>query len=252
MLSGRSIAATGLAAILGMVGGAQAFDGPKYPDWKGQWRGFFAPEFAANGPGQAFAGWDRTKPWGLGQQAPLTPEYRAVLEASLADQAKGGLGNFPTTLGRAAGMPNMMMGFGPQEYVAMIGLVNLAPACTLYYILVAGAYRDPTSLVALVASIVVLSLPIWAVHTPYLAESFRTEIRSSGYGISYSLATILPGLYSFYMLGLAKLMPYQFGPIVLLALGGALLSIGALAGSETKDVDLRPEELGYRSTGLRS
>jgi hypothetical protein len=106
----------------------------------------------------------------------------------------------------------------------------------------AGAYRDPTSLVALVASIVVLSLPIWAVHTPYLAESFRTEIRSSGYGISYSLATILPGLYSFYMLGLAKLIPYQFGPIVLLALGGALLSIGALAGPETKDVDLRPEE----------
>src|SRR5580700_10026244 len=31
--------------------------------------------------------------------------------------ARGGLGNFPTTLGRPAGMPNMMMGFGPQEYV---------------------------------------------------------------------------------------------------------------------------------------
>jgi MFS family permease len=142
--------------------------------------------------------------------------------------------------------------FGRRTTIAMIGLVNLAPACTLYYILVAGAYRDPISLVALVASIVVLSLPVWAVHTPYLAESFRTEIRSSGYGISYSLATILPGLYSFYMLGLAKLMPYQFGPIVLLALGGALLSIGALAGPETKDVDLRPEEPGYRLTGLRS
>jgi hypothetical protein len=117
MLSGRSIAATGLAAILGTVGGAQAFDGPKYPDWRGQWVGFFSPQLTANGPGQAFASWDQTKPWGFGQQAPLTPEYQAVLEASLADQAKGGLGNFPTTLGRPAGMPNMMMGFGPQEYV---------------------------------------------------------------------------------------------------------------------------------------
>jgi hypothetical protein len=148
MLSRRSIVATALAAVLGMVGSAQAFDGPKYPDWEGQWRGFFSPELSANGPGQAFAGWDqtisrlggswrgffspelsangpgqafagwdRTKPWGLGQQAPLTPEYQAVLEASLADQAKGGLGHFPTTLGRAAGMPNMMMGFGPLEYV---------------------------------------------------------------------------------------------------------------------------------------
>jgi hypothetical protein len=57
------------------------------------------------------------------------------------------------------------------------------------------------------------------------------------------LATILPGLYSFYMLGLAKLMPYEFSPIVLLALGGLLLSLGALAGPETKDVDLHQASL---------
>jgi hypothetical protein len=94
---------------------------------------------------------------------------------------------------------------------------------------------------------VVLSFPIWAVHTPYLVESFRTGIRSSGYGISYSLATILPGLYSFYMLGLAKVMPYQFSPIVLLVLGGILLSLGALAGPETKNVDLH-QGLLARST----
>jgi MFS family permease len=96
---------------------------------------------------------------------------------------------------------------GRRPTIAMIGFLNLVPASVLYYILVAGSYRDPVSLVVLVALIVVLSFPIWAVHTPYLAESFRTGIRSSGYGISYSLATILPGLYSFYMLGLAKLMP---------------------------------------------
>jgi hypothetical protein len=34
-----------------------------------------------------------TLPWGAGQQAPLTPEYRAIFEASLADQAKRGEGN---------------------------------------------------------------------------------------------------------------------------------------------------------------
>ena len=80
-------------------------------------------------------------------------------------------------------------------------------------------------------------MPIWAVITPYLTESFRTEIRSSGYGVSYSLAAILPGLYSFYMLGLANFMPYEFSPIVLLALGGLMLTLGALAGPETKHVD---------------
>jgi hypothetical protein len=115
------------------------------------------------------------------------------------------------------------------------------PACALYYVLVAASYRNPVGLVALVALIELLSLPIWAVHTLYLAESFRTGIRSSGYGVSYSLAAILPGLYSFYMLGLAKLMPYEYSPIVLLALGGLLISVGALAGPETKDADFRSD-----------
>jgi MFS family permease len=132
---------------------------------------------------------------------------------------------------------------GRRLTIAVIGLMNLIPASALYYVLVAGAYRDSRSLIGLVALIEVLTLPIWAVHTPYLAESFRTGIRSSGYGISYSLATIIPGFYSFYMLGLAKLIPYEFSPIVLLGLGGLLLSAGALAGPETKHVDLHQEAL---------
>jgi MFS family permease len=127
--------------------------------------------------------------------------------------------------------------FGRRPMIVILGLLDLLPASALYYALVAGGYRDSTTLIGLVALILVLTIPVWAVITPYLTESFRTEIRSSGYGVSYSLATILPGLYSFYMLGLAKFMPYQFSPIVLLALGGLLLSVGALAGPETKHVD---------------
>jgi hypothetical protein len=64
------------------------------------------------GPG-AF---DPTKPWGPGQQAPLTPEYQKVLEDSMADQARGGLGNYPTARCLPGGMPRMMT-FGTQEYV---------------------------------------------------------------------------------------------------------------------------------------
>jgi MFS family permease len=127
--------------------------------------------------------------------------------------------------------------FGRRPMIAILGLLNLLPASALYYVLVAGAYHDSTKLIGLIALILVLTIPVWAVITPYLTESFRTEIRSSGYGVSYSLATILPGLYSFYMLGLAKFMPYEFSPIVLLALGGLMLSLGALAGPETKHVD---------------
>jgi hypothetical protein len=103
--------AVALAAMMMASGSAQAADDAKYPDWKGKWERFVVRGL----PGQPSH--DQTKPWGFGQQAPLTPEYKAVLEASLADQANGGLGNFPTTLGRAAGMPNMMMAFGPLEFV---------------------------------------------------------------------------------------------------------------------------------------
>jgi hypothetical protein len=116
-------------------------------------------------------------------------------------------------------------------------VLSLIPASALYYILMAGAYRDSAMLIGLIAFILVLTIPVWAIITPYLSESFRTEIRSCGYGLSYSLATILPGFYSFYMLGLAKLMPYEFTPVVLLAVGGLMLSLGALAGPETKQVD---------------
>jgi MFS family permease len=127
--------------------------------------------------------------------------------------------------------------FGRRPTLIVLGLLNLLPASALYYVLMAGAYHDSAMLVGLIALILVLTIPVWAVITPYLAESFRTEIRSSGYGLSYSLATILPGFYSFYMLGLAKLMPYEFTPIVLLAAGGLMLTLGALAGPETKHVD---------------
>ena len=104
------IGAIAVAAMAMPIRDARGADDAKYPDWTGQWT-----RFAVRLPTQPSH--DQTKPWGRGQEAPLTPEYQAVLEASIADQAKGGLGNFPTTLGRAAGMPNMMMAFGPQEYV---------------------------------------------------------------------------------------------------------------------------------------
>lgn len=101
--------AAALTALTLTTGGAQA-EGPQLPDWSGQW--IRIPVRLPTQPSH-----DQTKPWGRGQEAPLTPEYQKILEDSIADQANGGLGNFPTTLGRASGMPHMMMGFGPLEMV---------------------------------------------------------------------------------------------------------------------------------------
>jgi hypothetical protein len=81
MLYRGLIGAIAVAALALPIGAAQAADDAKYPDWKGRW-----DRFVVRGlPGQPSH--DQTKSWGRGQQAPLTPEYQAVLEAGIADQA---------------------------------------------------------------------------------------------------------------------------------------------------------------------
>jgi hypothetical protein len=104
-----SIGTIALAAVLGMVSvGAQAFDESKYPSWKGQW--------LRAGSGQG-APWDPSKPWGPGQQAPLTPEYQAIFEANLKDQAAGGQGTDPSYRCIPAAMPRVMIAVQPMEIV---------------------------------------------------------------------------------------------------------------------------------------
>jgi hypothetical protein len=108
---GLAAAAAALMVTLAAIaGGAQAADDSKYPNWKGQWR---AINFRLGGQ---VIKYDPNKAWGPAQQAPLTPEYQKVLEASMADQAKGGLGNYPSARCLPGGMPRMMAS-PTQEYI---------------------------------------------------------------------------------------------------------------------------------------
>ena len=63
--------------------------------------------------------WDQSKRVGLPQQAPLTPEYQAIFEANLNDQAAGGQGTDPTWTCIPPGMPRMMNVYEPMEIVIM-------------------------------------------------------------------------------------------------------------------------------------
>ena len=107
MIHKSTIGAVALLAALGatMVG-AHAFDDSKYPNLKGQWR-------IIGGPMR----FDTAKPWGLGQQAPLTPEYQAIFEANLKDQAEGGQGTTPTFTCISPGMPRTTNSYGQVEIV---------------------------------------------------------------------------------------------------------------------------------------
>jgi hypothetical protein len=124
MLERSSTAAAAIAAAAALmltIGAARAADEAKYPNWKGQWNRLLVPGVGGQG---AF---DQTKFWGRGQQAPLTPEYQKVHQDSMADQAKGGLGNYPTARCLPGGMPRMMT--AAQEYL-------ITPETT--YILIGG------------------------------------------------------------------------------------------------------------------
>src|SRR6266550_5446942 len=96
------------------VGDAKAQDKTQnktYPNWKGEWTTVI-PRL----PGQQLR-FDPNKPYGKGQQAPLTEEYQKIYQANLAEQAEGGQGLF---LDHASclpgGMPSMMSA-GTHEYV---------------------------------------------------------------------------------------------------------------------------------------
>jgi hypothetical protein len=107
MLERRSVGAVVLVLALGaMTVGARAWDDTKYPDLKGQWR-------IIGGPMR----FDTTKPWGPGQQAPLTPEYQAIFEANVKAQAEGGQGTTPTYTCLSPGMPRVTNGYGQLEVV---------------------------------------------------------------------------------------------------------------------------------------
>jgi hypothetical protein len=117
MLHRNPLAALALTAALSFTaGGACAFDATKYPDWSGQWKR----------PNGVQVQWDQTKRGGLGQQAPLTPEYQARLEASIADQNSGGQGEDARVSCITAGMPRIMTATRPFELVVL-------PAVTYVY-----------------------------------------------------------------------------------------------------------------------
>jgi hypothetical protein len=93
-----------VGAVLG-VGAAQAQGLSKYPDWSGQWLRIGSGSF------------DPSKPPGRGQQAPLTEEYQAILEASLAEIAAGGQGNNPMGRCLPPGLPRTMINYEGMETV---------------------------------------------------------------------------------------------------------------------------------------
>jgi hypothetical protein len=112
MLFRGSMAAMALLAAVGASCiPAGAYDVKPYPDLSGMWRRVPVPGVTGQ------PGYDQTKIQGRAQEAPLTPEYQAIFEASLKDLAEGGQGNDPTYNCTSPGMPRIMTVYDPMEIV---------------------------------------------------------------------------------------------------------------------------------------
>jgi MFS family permease len=139
-------------------------------------------------------------------------------------------------------IPFGMLGqkIGRRTVLSLLGLAGCTAGPILYYILVKSGYQNAAETVILVTLINLCATPVWAIVTAYINERFPTGVRASGYGIGYSAATIIPAFSSFYMLGMKGIgMRYEYTELVIFALGGLLLLLGALSGPETKHVDIK-------------
>jgi hypothetical protein len=101
--------AVGLGALVAADLPAFA-EGKKYPtNFDATWRNPKA--------GQRGNPWDITKPMGLGQEAPLTPEYQALFEAEMKRQREGGQGRNRSAQCLFSGMPRAMSFALPMEMI---------------------------------------------------------------------------------------------------------------------------------------
>ncbi|HMR49479.1 MAG TPA: MFS transporter [Arachnia sp.] len=132
-------------------------------------------------------------------------------------------GHLSTVLGRrrllmAWGLAAALL--GPLVWWALIGSTGVATAALL------------------AALLQVVTVSAYGPVAAYLSERFPTRVRSTGYGMGYSLSLVLPALHPFYLPPLAAVCGHQGAVMVMIALGGALVVLGAFLGPRLSPRDL--------------
>lgn len=126
---------------------------------------------------------------------------------------------------------------GRRRFMIVAGAVSAVLGTGLYWLLIA---TSPDSLLVvglLVTAIVFVIVSVWGLATVYINERFKTGVRATGFGLGYSLAVVLPSFYAFYQSGLDVFLPTSYTVLPLVFLGSVLISVGAVMGPETKDID---------------
>ena len=126
---------------------------------------------------------------------------------------------------------------GRRRFFIILGPLIAVFGAGILYVLATSSGLSLPVIIVLVCLMSVLVTAPWGMILTYINERFVTEVRATGFGISYSLSVIIPSFYAFYMNWLGLIMPLRVTPVVLLSLGGLIGMFGAILGPETKDMD---------------
>lgn len=128
---------------------------------------------------------------------------------------------------------------GRHRVLAAGGAAAVIIGAPMYYLLIRAAEQRSLWLMMLfVTTSLVAVVGVFGLVPTYLSERFPTNVRSSGYGLGYSLALMVPSGYGYYMGWLGEFMNYALTPIVFIVVGGVLTTVGALLGPDTRGVVL--------------
>jgi MFS family permease len=120
---------------------------------------------------------------------------------------------------------------GRRAFFIAFGVVSAVVAPTTY--LAIFQQRTPNSLVLLVILLEVTTVSVYGPIAAYLTEHFPPAVRSSGYGLAYSLSIVLPALYPYYLPPLQRVVGAEPAVAAVLALAGILTALGAAGAPAT-------------------
>ncbi|MDP1720897.1 MAG: MFS transporter [Candidatus Nanopelagicaceae bacterium] len=93
--------------------------------------------------------------------------------------------------------------------------------------------KSPILLVFFVVLLQIVTVSVYGPIAAYLTERFPTNVRSSGYGVAYSMSIILPALYPYYLPPLQRAFGEHLAVALILGFAGVLVATGAGIGPET-------------------
>lgn len=127
---------------------------------------------------------------------------------------------------------------GRRAMIILWAVISAVVGVYAYYMLLHGHSNTYGEIILYVTLIIVSFTSVFGVLVVYPNEIFPTNVRSSGFGMVFSIPVIIPSLYGVYVDLLRGVISPNAMPFIFAGIGCVLMVVGAVIGPETKDVEL--------------